>query len=504
MLHVVALGNFRRASRLARQVVRASPSHRVARLILGLSKFRAGQYAAARSHFTKPSKIPLAQLTSVILSAWSYVGERKVRKALATLDALKSSDSLKTFYLYHRALIADAGRLSPVAGDAYAKAYKRNSGSVRMVQAYGRFLERSAGQAKAGKIFDTFLKKNPSHPLIIAARKRLKTGKKPPRLVPDATSGAAELLFGVASLLSDDAGIDLPLRFTRMALFMRPNFVLARVLAGDVFQETRRYESAVAEYDKVPSASLLRRNADIQAAASLNRLKKHDEAEKRLKGVIGRYPSDFEPVMVLADMLRTRSKFKQAAEYYSQAIKFVGKLERRHWQLLYHRGIAHERAKIWPRAEEDFKKALELFPDQPLVLNYLGYSWVEQRQNLKTAMAMIRKAVKLRSNDGFIVDSLGWAHFQLGEYEKAVTALEKAVKLMPQDPILNDHLGDAYWRVGRKLEARFQWSHARDLKPEPDALKKILEKIKSGMPPVPSSNTSGDDKPKTAEPDKKT
>ena len=129
--------------------------------------------------------------------------------------------------------------------------------------------------------------------------------------------------------------------------------------------------------------------------------------------------------------------------------------------MFYFRGICYERSKQWPQAEADLKKALQLYPDQPLVLNYLGYSWIDQGVNLDEGMNMIRRAVEQRPDDGYIVNSLGWANFRIGNYDEAVKELERAVELKPDDPTINDHLGDAYWRVGRVLEARFQWSHAK-------------------------------------------
>ncbi len=154
---------------------------------------------------------------------------------------------------------------------------------------------------------------------------------------------------------------------------------------------------------------------------------------------------------------------------------------RQHWTLFYFRGICLERTKDWPRAEKDLEKALELFPEQPQVLNYLGYSWVDQGLYLDKALKMIRRAVELRPNDGYIVDSLGWAYFRLGRYDESTSELERAIELKPEDPVINDHLGDSYWKVGRELEARFQWTHARDNKPEPEDLTKIEEKLKSGL-----------------------
>jgi len=155
--------------------------------------------------------------------------------------------------------------------------------------------------------------------------------------------------------------------------------------------------------------------------------------------------------------------------------------EKSNWVMFYFRGICYERSKQWPLAEADLKKALELYPEQPHVLNYLGYSWVDQGINLDDGMRMIRRAVEQRPDDGYIVDSLGWAYFRINNYDDAVKNLERAVELKPEDPTINDHLGDAYWKVGRFLEAAFQWSHARDLKPDADELARIETKLKSGL-----------------------
>ena len=164
------------------------------------------------------------------------------------------------------------------------------------------------------------------------------------------------------------------------------------------------------------------------------------------------------------------------------------------WVTYYYRGICFERSKQWSKAEADMRKALELQPEQPHVLNYLGYSWIDQGINLDEGMKMIKRAVEQRPDDGYIVDSLGWAYYRIGNFEDAVKHLERAIDLKPEDPTINDHLGDAYWRVGRTLEAKFQWAHARDLKPEPEELPKIEAKIENGLPEDTSSAASADKK----------
>jgi Flp pilus assembly protein TadD len=211
-------------------------------------------------------------------------------------------------------------------------------------------------------------------------------------------------------------------------------------------------------------------------------MERFEDAEAMLRKIVAEHPDDPDPLDELGDILRRREKFAEAVEAYDQAVARIGPLQPRHWRLLYARGIALERSKQWPRAEADFLQALTFEPDQPLVLNYLGYSWVEQGQNLDKAEAMIRKAVELRPNDGYIVDSLGWVLFRLGRHDEAVVHLERAVELKPEDPVINDHLGDAYWAVGRQREARYQWMTALASKPEPELKTAIEQKLEGGLP----------------------
>ena len=185
--------------------------------------------------------------------------------------------------------------------------------------------------------------------------------------------------------------------------------------------------------------------------------------------------------MALGNIQRARKQYAECAASYAKGIATIANPEKANWLIYYFRGICHERTKKWADAEADLKKSLELFPDQPHVLNYLGYSWVDQGANLDEGMKMIRRAVEQRPDDGYIVDSLGWAHYRLGNFEEATKHLERAVELKPEDPTINDHLGDCYWKIGRTLEAQFQWAHARDLKPDPDELKKIEEKLRVGL-----------------------
>jgi Flp pilus assembly protein TadD len=252
-------------------------------------------------------------------------------------------------------------------------------------------------------------------------------------------------------------------------------------------------------YQRVPLGSPLQRNAQIQLAINLDTLDRIDEAKASLEKLIAANPADVEAIMALGNVLRGRKQFAECADVYSRAVDGIADPQKTDWSVFYFRGVCYERSKQWAKAEADLKKALELFPDQPHVLNYLGYSWIDQGIHLDEGMAMIRKAVEQRPDDGYIVDSLGWAYYRLGNFEEAVKHLERAIEIRPEDPTINDHLGDAYWRVDRRLEARFQWAHARDLKPEPDELVLITKKLVEGLPDDPPAAVRAD---KSKKPDK--
>ena len=234
----------------------------------------------------------------------------------------------------------------------------------------------------------------------------------------------------------------------------------------------------------------------------LDLLDKTDEARKHLQQLVTARPDDVEAIMALGNIERERKQYSECVDTYSRGVAATPAPTRSNWTLFYFRGICYERSKQWPKAEADLKKALELYPRaaRTEMLNYLGYSWVDQGLNLDEGMRMIKRSVEQRPDDGYIVDSLGWAWYRVGDYDEAVKQLERAVELKPVDPTINDHLGDAYWRVGRTLEAKFQWAHARDLKPEPDDLKKIEDKLQSGLaaaaPPSPSADAEKAKKPR--------
>jgi tetratricopeptide (TPR) repeat protein len=493
-LSLLVGGGIDDAVKYADRVANADKSDRVARLVLGVNALKKKQYATARKELAQSVRGPITDLTATLLSSWAQFGAKDTKGAVAAIDRLAGPDWYAIFKDLHAGLILDLSGNEKEAGKRFERAYKADSSALRVVEAYGSWVSRNKSPQEALAIYESFDKVLPRHPLIVEAMGKLKAGEKLPILISSAQAGAAEALYGLGASLGRRGGEDLGLVYLQLALHLAPNHPLALLSLADLYESLKKPELAIKIYERVPASSPLHRNAEIQMAANLDSLEKADEAEKHLQALIKRKPDDLEAIMALGNVLRGHKKFAECADVYSKGVDLIPHPEKANWVVFYFRGICYERSKQWPKSEADLRKALELFPDQPHVLNYLGYSWIDQGVNLDDGMAMIKKAVQQRPDDGYIVDSLGWAYFRIGNYDEAVKQLERAIELKPEDPTINDHLGDAYWRVGRELEARFQWAHARDLKPEPEELPKIEEKLKNGLAPETSNQAKANKK----------
>ena len=494
-LSVLTDGDIDEASKLGERLLAADHSDRIARLVIGVRELKLKHYGAARQNFSQSVRGPVTDLTATLLSAWAQAGAGETRAAIDTMDKLSGPDWYGIFKDLHAGLILDLANNKKDAGKRYANAYKADPTALRTVEAYGRFLSRTANKDDALKVYQDFAKALPDHPIINEEMKEISAGDKLPSFVDSPQSGAAEALYGLGASIGRRGGEDLALIYLQLALYLQPAHPMALLSLGDLYEELKKPDLAIKAYERVPASSALARNAEIQMAVDLDALDRTDEAKKRLEHVIAEHPKDTEAIIELGNIQRGRKDFAACGDTYTKAIDTIPKPEKSNWVMFYFRGICFERSHQWPAAEADMKKALELYPDQPLVQNYLGYSWVDQGAHMDQGMDMIRKAVEQRPDDGYIVDSLGWAYFKTGNYDEAVKNLERAVELKPEDPTINDHLGDAYWRVGRTLEAHFQWSHAKDLKPEPEDLPKIEAKLKDGLPSDTSSAAEAD-KPK--------
>lgn len=492
----LADGNIDEAVKLAGRVLKIDKSNRVARLVIGVHDLKQKRYEAARRNINQSVRGPITDLVATLLAGWAEFGAGNARGAVADIDKLTGPEWYPVFKDLHSGLIMQLAGNEKDAGVRLERAYKLDETALRVMDAYARWLSRSKDGAPAAEaVYEAFNKKLARHPLVVEGIRETKAGAKLPPLVDTPQAGAAEALYGIGASLTRRGGEDLALVYLQLALYLQPNHALALLSLGDLYESVKKPQMAIKVYERVPERSALHRNAQVQMATDLDAADRGDEAIKILQAVTQDDPKDVEAIMALGNIERGRKKFADCAVTYSKAIDQLTGAENNNWVYYYFRGICEERSKNWDKAELDMKKALELKPEQPHVLNYLGYSWIDRGLHLDEAMKMIKRAVDQRPDDGYIVDSLGWAYYRIGNYQEAVKNLERAIDLKPEDPTINDHLGDAYWRVGRTLEARFQWAHARDLKPEPEELPKIEAKIENGLP--------ADETPAAASADKK-
>ena len=496
-ISALADGKIDEAVRLAERIVAADKSNRVARLVLGVRDLKTKKYASAQPNFAQSVRGPITDLVATLLSGWASYGAGDVKSAVANIDKLTGPEWYPLFKDMHSGMILELAGKDKDAGVRLERAYKLDDSMLRIADDYARWLSRNKDAAAASAIYQSFDKKLPRHPLVLDGLRETQAGKKLPPLVDSPQTGAAEALYGIGATLTRRGGEDLALVYLQLALYLDPNHALALLSLADLYDSVKKPAMAIKVYERVPANSPLKRNAQIQLATDLDATDRSDEAIKALKGVIASDPKDLEAIMALGNVERGRKKFADCAATYSQGIDaLTDPNDKNNTVYYYYRGICEERSKQWDKAEADMRKALELQPDQPHVLNYLGYSWIDRGMNLDEGMKMIKRAVDQRPDDGYIVDSLGWAYFRIGEYDPAVKNLERAIDLKPEDPTINDHLGDAYWRVGRTLEARFQWAHARDLNPDPEDLPKILQKIDNGLADDASPAVSADNNKK--------
>jgi tetratricopeptide (TPR) repeat protein len=491
----LADGDIDEAVKLADRILTIDKSNRVARLVVGVRDLKTKKYAAAQSNINQSIRGPITDLVATLLSGWANYGAGDTKAAVAGIDKLTGPEWYPIFKDLHSGMILELAGKEKDAGVRLERAYKLDETMLRVADDYARWLTRNKDNAAATAIYQAFEKKLPRHPLVQEALRETKTGKKMQPLVDSPQSGAAEALYGIGATLTRRGGEDLALVYLQLSLYLAPHHPLALLSLADLYESVKKPAMAIKVYERMPANSVLKRNAQIQLATNLDAADRSDEAIKILKGVTAEDSKDVEAIMALGNIERGRKKFADCAQTYSRGVAAMPDAnEKNNWVYYYYRGICEERSKQWNKAEADMRKALQLQPEQPHVLNYLGYSWIDQGINLDEGMKMIKRAVDQRPDDGYIVDSLGWAYYRIGNYEDAVKNLERAIDLKPEDPTINDHLGDAYWRTGRTLEAKFQWAHARDLKPEAEELPKIEAKLQNGLPDDTSSAASADKK----------
>lgn len=449
----------------------------------------------------------IGPLVDGLVGGWARLGNGSVSDALAQFDRVADESGFAVFALYHKAMaLASVGDF-----EGAAAIYESDEGrslsrlSRRAVTAYAEILSQLDRNDDAmAQLVDAF--GTGFDPAIAALADQLDDGVAVPfSHVRSVRDGMAEVFFSVAQALRGDVSDDYVLIFTRIASYLRPDHIDALLLSAELLDALEQYDLAVDTYRRVPQDSADHQAAELGRAEALRRSDRPDAAREVLERLAEDDPLQSSVHSALGDLLRQQEDYAAAVAAYDDALANASEGDRSRWFLHYARGISHERLDQWPEAEADFRAALELNPEQPQVLNYLGYSLVEKQIKLDEALDMIERAVAARPDSGYIVDSLGWVLYRLGRYDEAVGNMERAVELMPVDPVVNDHLGDVYWAVGRQREAEFQWKRAlsfidpddTDGEADPERIRRKLDvgldKVlaEEGAPPLTVANDDG-------------
>lgn len=444
-------------------ILAASGDTGMSRLTLALDAVRQRSYRVALRELETYQTDGFGDLVSVLIGAWALHGSGDTEAALASLDTLDGPAWVELYSTYHAGMIRLASGDAAGALQNLEEAYSTDAGALRLVQGYAQALIANGQQEEAIEVLNGFLALAPVNAVIKADLEAAQDGRALEHRVSTPQQGAAEVLYGLGLALGQDGAEEVGAIYLNLALFTRENHTLARFGLARVYEDLELWERAIETYDGMDDGHPLKHTAEIRLGVLLDQLERPDEADAHLQALIDANPNDLEAISTFGSVLRFRQDFEQAADIYTLGIDTLnGDPRSEHWTLFYQRGITFERTERWTQAEADFLTALDLSPQQPDVMNYLAYTWVDRGEHLERSIDMLEQAVEMRPDAGYIVDSLGWVYFRLGRFDDAVEQLERAVILDPSQGVIHDHLGDAYWMVGRRLEARFQWSHARD------------------------------------------
>ena len=508
MITLLMNGNFDEGVKLAEALKSDASVERITTVVRGMEAIRKREYRSAEKILVYKGPNDLDRLMNNLLVAWAKFGDGKAKEGLSHITSLEGPEWFGIFKNYH------AGALAAAAGDKAAARARlneaildRDGGSaapdtfMRAVIALARLEAREGNKQKALDAISVGENFVSSYAPLKALRQSIENGERQDQQVRTAAQGAAAVLFSIGGALNRQGAEDIVSLYLQASRALDPDSPDTLVLLGGLAENLKQPQRAIEFYRQVPADSPMRRISELQLGLNLADTGKVPEAKQHLKALIDEDPSDLRSYLAYGSVLSAAEQYDEMAENYDRAVEMIeGTPNRSHWNVFFQRGIAYERQKKWAQAEPNFLKALELNPDQPQVLNYLGYSWVDMNMKLEEGLDMIRKAVSLKPDDGYVVDSLGWAYFRLNRFDDAVAELERAAELKAGDPTINDHLGDAYWRVGRKLEATYQWNRALSLKPEEADIPAIRAKVANGLPEVKeaepaSAQATGDKEP---------
>ena len=459
-----------------------SATQRLARLVKAVDALADNKGKDADAILAAPGKGTAYAAGIALMKPWAAAAAGDSKRATLAIEG-PTQALTRVAAQFDQALLLERAKRFDEA-EANYKALTGGQFAALYIVPYGDYLQRRGRYDEARALYKDAADHNPASREFRKGLAQLSGGKKPPApQLPSLRQGAAQALTSAAEMsLIEKRVVDGEI-YLRLALRLDPQEYEAWVFLGDILGQTDDQEGARAAYGKVPPSSSDWMDARERIIASYQAQDDLDTAIKLAEELVKAAPDDRDALVVQADLYR-------AANRFPEAVKVLDKLINQDptgadWAIYYERGTALDRAGHWPEAERDLQKALTLRPDQPDVLNYLGYSWVTRGERLPQAVTMLQKAYLAQPNSGEIADSLGWAYFNMGDFKQAVARLERAVALEPVNPEINDHLGDAYWRAGRRTEAQYQWTRVLSLMPTPELKTSAEHKLNSGLDPAP-------------------
>ena len=470
-------------------------------MVLTANAIKQNEFVKAKNLLAAKEVAPYLEATANVLNSWAIAGIEGPQAAVTAMRENAPEDGYKGFYPLHQALMLDQTDLKDATKESFQLAMMAFGGSVEAT-AYGAFLERQ-GDMQAAKEFYELLNDKPG-PSQIPARAglaRLETGIPSQAFANTSPSrGAAIAFYGLANGMlqqivnqraaAEEAGFrvrepnyNMPLAMVQVALYLDPAFEDARRLTGSILNVYGDNERAAAVLSAIGPSSPYYEQSRIEIAGALNALGETEKAISSLEETARNIDGGYEAQLALSSLFASQGKHEDTVKVMDKLILSLPEnIGADGWRYYLSRAASLLELDEWSRAEADMKKALELAPEEATVLNYLGYSWVERGENLDEAFELIEKAVSLEPSSGANIDSLGWAHYQRGNYDEAVGHLEQAASLAPDDPTITDHLGDVYWRLGRLIEAKYQWSRVLELEPDSELILQVQEKLENGLP----------------------
>jgi tetratricopeptide (TPR) repeat protein len=470
-------GEVQRAATLAPAGEAASEaSKRLGKLVVAVDALASGKGKAAEALLASSEIAFPHRSAAALLAPWAAAQAGNVEGSLV-LPQVRGDRMVEYFGQLGQALLFERARRYDEAETDFKAITGSEAAGEMAVLAYGGFLERRGRRLEAVALYEDALGREPASQTLAEAKTRAANGKPAPP-APSIREGAAQAMLAPAATMIAGRQTQTALAYLRLVLRLDPQRDDAWLMVGDLMQAAGDSQAARLAYGKPKPGSAEHAAAQAKLAWTYQTAGDHETALKLARAAAASGSADAR--LTLADLLRANDQFAEAAELLSGLIKESPTPD---WRLHYARGVTLERLGRWSEGEADLQVALKARPDEPELLNYLGYSWIDRGERLPEALAMVEKAVAANPQSGAMVDSLGWAHYRLGDYKKAVEKLEQAVELDAGDPEINNHLGDAYWKVGRRDEAQFQWRRVLTLNPDPKIKASAEAKLASGMGP---------------------